>query len=130
MAVVSSKSSFTISSWQEDRTNQATPRVTPAHVTFTLPEVGGKITAEYLMTYLPGGNAKFIFTDTIIVENLEGKQGSFVTQGQGNFNASTHSVEATFEIVHGSGTNLLQNIKGKGSMQSAPSSLYAFEVTV
>lgn len=34
-------SSFKIPGWDEDRTSQDTPRVTPAHVSFVLPELNG-----------------------------------------------------------------------------------------
>ncbi|MCJ1242524.1 hypothetical protein MMC14_010532, partial [Varicellaria rhodocarpa] len=118
---------FNVAGWDEDRTKQDTPRVTPAHVKFVLPDLDGTVEAEYLMTYLPGGNATFIFTDYIAVRKLHGKQGSFITQGKGSFDSKTHSVSGTFEIVHGTGTEGLTSISGTGSFGTSPKSEYKFE---
>lgn len=81
------------------------------------------------MTYLPGGNASFVFTETVSADSFAGKKGSFITQGQGTFDAKTYAVEATFNIVTGTGTGELTGIAGKGSMRTAPSSVYNFEHT-
>ena len=120
--------SFSILAWEEDRTSQTTPRVTPAHVTFALPGFDGEVKAEYLMTYLPNGDAKFIFTDTVKVANLQGKKGGFFTQGTGTFSATTHSVEGNFAVVDGTGTEALANVKGGGKFTSSPDSVYEFRL--
>ena len=130
MAGITCKSTFTVTDWQEDRSNQGTPRLTPASIKYALPEISGTIAAEYLMTYLPGGNATFVFTETVTASNFEGKQGSFITQGQGTFDSKTYSVQASFNIVAETGTRQLATIAGKGSMQTAPSSSYSFEYTL
>ncbi|MCJ1253773.1 hypothetical protein MMC24_001586 [Lignoscripta atroalba] len=110
---------LTISRWDEDRTNQSTPRVTPAHVSFQLTAIDGSIESDYLMTYVEGGNASFIFTETVSAKNFAGKKGSFIAQGKGTYDASTHAVKGTFTIVEGTGTGELQDVKGTGAIDSA-----------
>ena len=56
----------------------ATPRATPAHVSFKAPDIDATIPTECLMTYLPDGNAEFIFTETIETKNFYRKAGSFI----------------------------------------------------
>lgn len=116
--------------WDEDRSSQTLPRVTPAHVSFGLPGLDGSVKAEYLMTYLPEGNASFIFTDTIVAKDILGKSGSFITQGKGTFDAKTYSVEGKFDVIEGTGTDELSKIKGNGSFRSSPVSEYVFDLTV
>jgi hypothetical protein len=50
------------------------------------------------MTYLPGGGASFIFTDIIEASaptdrsrGFLGREGSFVTQGKGMFDAKSYT---------------------------------------
>ena len=121
---------FKVTGWEEDRTSQDTPRVTPAHVTFALPELGGAVKAEYLMTYVPGGDAHFIFTDVVEVDRLQGKQGSFITQGTGIFHSKTHSVSGAFEVVSGTGTGGFEGVHGNGSFKTCPESEYKFSLSV
>ena len=109
-----------VEKWDEDRTNQTTPRVTPAHIAYTIAELAGVIESEYLMTYTDGGNASFIFTDTVKVGAFAGKKGSFITQGTGSFDKSSFTVTGSFDIVHCTGTDELQGVKGRGSFKSAP----------
>lgn len=103
--------------------------MTPAHVTFELPEVAGTVAAEYLMTYLPGGNASFIFTDFVKVDKLDGKQGSFITQGSGSFESKSHSVSGRFTVVSGTGTGDFSGVEGTGKFGSSPKSEYTFELS-
>jgi hypothetical protein len=105
--------------WDEDRSIITTPRVTPAHVSFSAPDIDATIQTEYLMTYLPNGNAEFVFTDIIEAKNFKGHGGSFITQGKGTFNGSSFTVQATFDIVEGSGTGGLEAVRGKGSYVTA-----------
>ena len=127
MTVGTCESTFKVKDWQEDRSSQTSPRITPASIKYDLPEMAGSIAAEYLMTYLPDGNASFVFTETLLAENFAGKKGSFITQGQGTFDAKTYAVQATFKIVTGTGTGELTGISGKGSIRTTPSSTYHFE---
>lgn len=103
--------------------------MTPAHVVFDLPDVAGKVKAEYLMTYLPGGDASFIFTDFVKLEKLDGKQGSFVTQGSGSFESKSHSVSGSFTVVSGTGTGDFSGVEGTGKFGSSPKSQYTFELS-
>lgn len=105
--------------WDEDRSITTTPRVTPAHVTFSAPDIDATIQTEYLMTYLPNGNAEFVFTDTVETKNFKGHEGSFITQGKGNFDGKAFTVRGTFDIVEGSGTGALEGIHGKGTYGTA-----------
>ncbi len=113
----------TPTSWNEDRTQSALPRVTPADIALALSSSSSKldaaITSSYLMTYLPSNNASFVFTETIKAKDFLGKEGSFITQGNGTFDSSTYVVEGTFQIVDGSGTGELGEIGGKGSFGPA-----------
>jgi hypothetical protein len=105
--------------WDEDRSITTTPRVTLAHVTFIAPDIDAIIQTEYLMTYLPNGNAEFIFTETVEAKNFKGHQGSFITQGKGTFDGKAFTVKATFDIVEGSGTGGLERCTGNGKIDTA-----------
>ncbi|KAL3160749.1 hypothetical protein ABBQ32_010658 [Trebouxia sp. C0010 RCD-2024] len=126
MAVATS--TFKVTGWDEDRSSTETPRVRPASITYDLPEMDGKITSSYLMTYMSNGNATFVFTETVLASNFFGKKGSFITQGQGTFDSKTYAVEASFSIVAGTGTGDLADMAGKGTMVTKPSNEYSFEV--
>lgn len=126
--MATTKSSFKVTSWEEDRSTTDIPRVRPASITYELPEIGGKISAQYLMTYVEGGNASFVFTETVSASNFFGKEGTFITQGKGTFDATTYAVEATFSIVPGAGTGNLAHVAGKGSLRTKPSNEYSFQV--
>jgi hypothetical protein len=131
-------------SWDEDRTLTTTPRVTPAKVKFALPAVSSSLQSSYLMTYFPGGDASFIFTDIIESTAPAGgtdksscflaKEGSFVTQGKGTFDSKTYTVSGEYKIVEGSGTGGLEGVKGQGTFRSKPTETdkgsveYVFEV--
>ena len=130
-------------SWNEDRTKTNVPRVTPAEVSLALsppPNASSKYestldattTSSYQMTYLPNGNASFVFTEIIIAKDFLGKEGSFITQGKGTFTAATFAVEGTFEIVKETGTGALKGVEGKGSFGPAGDGShnlrYVFEV--
>lgn len=126
--MATTKSTFKVTRWEEDRSSTETPRVRPASITYDLPDIGAKIAAEYLMAYVEGGNATFVFTETVSASNFFGKEGSFITQGKGTFDATTYAVDATFSIVAGTGTGDLANMAGKGSLRTKPSAEYSFEV--
>lgn len=130
MAVKSTTTPFSPLHWDEDRKNQDTPRVTPAHVVFELPDLVGKVEAEYLMTYRPGGDASFIFTDFVKVEKLRGNKGSFITQGRGEFESESHSVSGTFTVVSGTGTGDFTGVEGTGKFGTSPRSEYIFELSI
>jgi Protein of unknown function (DUF3224) len=120
-----------IEKWDEDRSLKDVPRVTPATVAFNLPEIEGKATTNYLFTYTPDGNASFVYTETITVENFHAdkKKGSFITQGKGVYDSTAHAATGTFEIVEGTGTGDLKGIKGKGTLVGTPTHGYHFEVS-
>ena len=104
--------------WDEDRSITTTPRVTPAHVSFSATDIDATIQTEYLMTYLPNGNAEFVFAEVVEAKNFQGHKGSFITQGRGTFDGQSFTVKATFDVVEGSGTGDLEKIKGKGKIDT------------
>lgn len=116
-----------VTSWDEDRADRSVPRVTPAKVSFKIsPEpdnndsnAHGTKSTDFHMTYLPNQNASFIYTEVFHFDDFGGKQGSFIAQGKGTFNAATFVVKADFEIVEGTGTAELEGIKGSGSFGPA-----------
>ena len=110
--------------WDEDRsesTQSTLPRLTPATVKMSLPDLKGTVTSSYQMVYLPAGlgrekdgNAVFIFTDLVEAEDFAGKQGSFMTQGKGTFDAAKYEVSGHFEVVPGSGKGELGELFNEG----------------
>ena len=104
-----------VTKWEEDRSLTTTPRITPAHVAFAAPDISATMATDYLMTYLSDGNASFIFTERVEAKDFDGKEGSFITQGKGKFDASSYSVMGDFEIVKGTGTGGLEGVEGKGN---------------
>lgn len=128
-------------SWNEDRSQTTTPRVTPAEVVLTFSpdpksdsQVEGSTSTSYQMTYLPNGNACFVFTETVNAKGFLGKEGTFVTQGTGTFEAKTYVVKGEFKVVQGSGTGGLEGISGSGSFgppEAGSTKLkYEFNVTL
>jgi hypothetical protein len=55
------------------------------------------------VTDLPGGDASFIFTETCSGE-VDGKKGSFISQGKGTFDSKTYVAAGEFTVVEGSGS--------------------------
>ncbi|KDQ57492.1 hypothetical protein JAAARDRAFT_35205 [Jaapia argillacea MUCL 33604] len=121
--------STVMNKWDEDQTIEDTPRVTPAHAIFDLPEVKGKTATELIMSHLPDGNAAYVYAETITAEDFDGKKGSFIVQGSGIWDGKEHKATGTFEVVEGSGTGELKGIKGKGFSENTPKHGYRFEVT-
>ena len=103
-----------ITQWDEDRSLTTTPRITAAHVAFDAPDISATVKTEYLMTYLPSGNASFIFTEQVSANSFGDRKGTFITQGKGDFDMSSHSVTGSFDIVKGTGTAELGGIVGSG----------------
>jgi hypothetical protein len=87
--------------WAEERTVTTTPRVTPASVKFSLIDIPGQITGEFQTAYTSGGDASFVFTDVVEVDNFLGKKGSFNTQGKGTFAAyQAGSGQSLLTVIH------------------------------
>lgn len=86
------------------------------------------------MAYLPSGNASYVFTETIKAKSFLGKEGNFVVQGKGSFDAKTYVVKAEFEVVQGTGTGGLEGISGSGSFGPAEEGskklLYKFDIAL
>lgn len=82
------------------------------------------------MTYLPSGDATFVFTDAVSLLNLRGMNGSFITQGKGSFDSKSHSVQGSFQVVKETGTGDLSGIQGTGSFGSSLKSEYKFSLSL
>jgi hypothetical protein len=114
-------------SWDEDRSSQDVPRITQGKVKMNLPDLNATASTTYQYVYLPEapdraeGSAVYNFTDLIEAEDFKGKKGSFITMGKGTFDKGTYRVEATFEVVVGSGKGELGELfknGGKGTFAS------------
>ena len=110
----------------EDRTETTVPRVTTAEVSLAFSplanassdqdaHVEANTTTPYQMTYLQGGNASFVFTETITAKSFLGNEGTFIVQGKGTFDAKKYVVKVDFDVVKGTGTGGLEGTAGKGS---------------
>ena len=130
-------------SWNEDRSQTTVPRVTTAEVILTLSpvpnapsgqasQIEASTSTSYQMAYLPGGNASFVFTETINAKSFLSKEGTFIVQGKGTFDAKSYVVRADFEVVKGTGTGGLQGMSGKGSFgppeEGSKQLLYEFDL--
>lgn len=127
-------------SWNEDRSQTTVPRVTTAEVVLGLSSapngsiVEATTSTTYQMAYILGGDASFVFTETIAAKNFLGEEGTFVLQGKGTFTAKTYVVKAEFEVVQGTGTGGLEGINGNGSFgppeEGSKKLLYDFNVAI
>lgn len=123
---------FAVQAWEESPyfESEGEPKLTRAQVkkTFT-GDIEGEGEVEYLMTHRPDGTAVFIGQERI-VGKLGGKQGSFILQHDGTFEAGV--AKGRCVVVHGSGTGGLQGLRGEGIYEAlgreAPFDLdYEFE---
>lgn len=125
------KFDYTVKSWDEDRSITTVPRVTPAHVVIDIGDGSAISTLDFIMTYVDG-SAEFVYTATIEAADLDGKKGSFITQGSGSHSTST-GVDSTFDIVKGSGQGDFESASGKGKMLWLPSAAkgeYTFDISI
>ena len=102
-------SSSQVQSWDEDRSSTTTPRVVPAIVKTSLPDLKANLTTHYIMTYVPSGDAHFQLTMSMTAEAFGGKEGTFIAHGTGTF-AATTGLSATFESIDGTATGSLAEL--------------------
>ncbi|HEX7661321.1 MAG TPA: DUF3224 domain-containing protein [Pseudonocardiaceae bacterium] len=72
-------------------------------------DLDGRITTEFLMCYRPDGTATYL-GQSRIEGTLAGRTGSFVVQGDGEFDGTT--ARTSQSVVAGSGTGELRGISG------------------
>jgi hypothetical protein len=116
----------TTTSWTEDSTDTSTPRVT--HVVFTvdLPGIKGELKSQSIMVYhatpagadKAAGDASFAGADIVIAKDFAGKEGSFIIRGHGGYTGATGTVYAELEILPGTGTGGLKDLRGKATAKT------------
>lgn len=120
------KALATTTSWTEDSTDTSTPRVTHVLFTLDLPDIKGELKSQGIMVYhtapvgadKAAGDASFSGADIVIAKDFAGKEGSFIIRGHGSYTAATGTVYAEFEILPGTGTGDLKNLRGKATAKS------------
>ena len=120
------KTVATTTSWTEDSTDTSTPRVTHVLFSLDLPDIKGELKSQTVMVYhaapadadKAAGDASFAGADIVVTKDFAGKEGSFVIRGQGSYTGATGTVYAEFEILPGTGTGDLKNLRGKGTAKT------------
>jgi hypothetical protein len=105
---------FEIQDWQEAPLSELpdTPKLTRANVKRSFSgDLEGEGTLEYLMAYRPDGTAEFLGMERV-VGKLEGREGSFVLQHRGAYEAGVAKAELL--VVPGTATGELEGLSGKG----------------
>lgn len=106
---------FAITKWEEKPWNEGgdSMKLTRATVNKTLTgDIEGQGHVEYLMMYRADGSASFVGLE-LVIGRIGGKQGSFVLQRTGVFEAG--QAKESYAVVAGSGTGELQGLRGEGS---------------
>jgi hypothetical protein len=81
-------------------------------------DMTGESNAENILYYRPDGSGTTVGFERI-TGTVGGKSGSFVIQHDGVFSNGPdgYSIDGTWTIVEGSGTDALQGLRGSGSMR-------------
>ncbi|HZV51885.1 MAG TPA: DUF3224 domain-containing protein [Candidatus Dormibacteraeota bacterium] len=106
---------FRTSGWEEAAFSsvEGGPRLTRARVVNAFHGgVEGTGVLEYLMVYLDRGRGTFFGLEQV-TGRLGSREGTFVLRHAGTFEG--HTVDATLEVVDGSGTGELAGLTGRGS---------------
>jgi hypothetical protein len=115
------RSTFIPSKWEENSYDEfsKTKKLTKVSAIFDLKgDLEGKALVEYLMVYTESdpsdmSKSKGTYVGLMKIEgSLGGKQGSFVVEDRGTFEAG--ACKSTLLIVSGSGTGDFKNISGSG----------------
>ena len=129
------KATFKITSWNENpiHAREGLPKLTQASVTQSFEGgITGEGTIEYLMSYRDDGSASYAGL-LRVVGTLDGRSGSFVLLGHGDYDQGAGRATMTWSVVPGSGTGELRGLKGQGSAEAThtpPGTLvldYAFD---
>lgn len=116
------RSTYTVKKWEENIYDQISPEqgMSKASIEFEMKgELEGKASVEYLMFYKsidPNDqhNSLAVYTGLMrFTGKVNDKTGSFVMEDHGTFEKGT--ANSTLEIISGSGTDELKNIKGTGN---------------
>jgi len=101
-----------IASWDETPTRELDDGGKVTRATVVLADGSDGLdagTSESIMYYRPDGTSRYV-TVMHLTGTLDGRSGSVVLTGEGNYDGTTAS--GTFEIVPGSGTKDLAGITG------------------
>lgn len=119
---------FQITHWDETPFIENISGLKQSHAKITQEYHGdiiGHSELQYLMCYLPNGNANFVGFETID-GTFKGKKGQLVLQHKGEFNQGIASSEFTIVVA----TNELENISGRGSFKSGESGLANYVLNI
>ncbi|MGZ5297935.1 MAG: DUF3224 domain-containing protein [Actinomycetota bacterium] len=115
----SATAEFAVGSWNEETFLElgGEAKLTRASVTGSLSgDIAGTSETEWLMCYGPDGTARYVGLQRVD-GTLDGKDGSFVVESNGNFDGG--EANGTWSVVAGSGTGGLTGLSGEGTF-SAP----------
>lgn len=113
-----STSTFGIKSWDEQSWHDGDDgrKLTRATVVKTYSgDLQGEGTMQYVMSYTTTGSARFVGMERV-VGRLDGREGTFVMQDVGTFENGVAA--SSLEIVDGSGTDDLDGIRGRASVDA------------
>ena len=114
------KGTFQVKDWGEKPFSEepGAPKLTRARLKATFSgDLDGEGATEYLMMYREDGAATFTGL-TRIVGRLDQREGTFVLQCTGTFDASTHIAKCDWTVVPNSGTGDLRGLSGTGSSKA------------
>jgi hypothetical protein len=121
---------FSITSWEEATLKEYDgKKLSAAKVTLTYQgTLQGHSEINYQMTYTDEASATYIGTE-FFEGSVDGKLGSLVLHHRGTFKQGR--VQSKFDVVSGSGSGELADLKGKGMFTSGEGQEveYSFEYT-
>jgi hypothetical protein len=120
-----------IKSWDENAYRELDDgrKFTRAHVVLAGTEVGAELDATWdaLLYYTADGNSTYV-GQMHVTGRLGDRSGSFVMQGNGNFDGKRARIESI--VVPGSGTDELAGISGKSEHMSTHDDYPFFPLTL
>jgi len=124
------KARFAIKNWEEKAFSEGPdlPKLTRATVSKTLTGgLEGEGHVEYLMMYRPDGTATVMGLERV-TGRIGDRRGSFVLKRIGEFEGGL--AKESYEVVPGSGTGGLKNIRGGGRSSVGHGMEHPFEMDV
>ncbi|ASU82285.1 DUF3224 domain-containing protein [Nocardiopsis gilva YIM 90087] len=122
---------FTFANWEENTVGRAAdgPKLALASVvnTFSGGIEAAETTCGYTITYATENTGAFTGFE-LLQGTVDGRKGTFILEERGSFDADG-SVHCTFDVVHGSATDELTGLTGRGHFtvhQGTPSTRYTF----
>jgi hypothetical protein len=114
------KGTFQVKEWGEKPFGEepGAPKMTRASLKATFSgDLDGEGATEYVMIYREDGSATFVGL-TRIVGRLGQREGTFVLQCAGTFDARTHIAKCDWTVVPNSGTEDFRGLSGKGCFEA------------